>query len=92
LKRLLLNECSLDGMRISICFQALERDDFLSGDALYSQLAGSRRAVVHQHGAGAALSHAATESRVREFQVVAQYIQERTLRVHIHFVNVAIHS
>ncbi len=87
---LFFDEGFLQGMWFFERADAGQGDDFiLRGQADRSD-AGTNGLSVHDDGAGAALAEAAAEFGAVEFEVIAQDVEERSGRVHVHGVGAAV--
>src|SRR6185437_181631 len=81
LRGLLFHESALDRRRRLDGAEALQRRDLLAFEQQQRRHAGQYRLAVDDHGAGAALAEAATEFRGVEFQVVAEHVEQRRIRI-----------
>src|SRR5258708_3250215 len=70
-------------MQLTILFETFDgRDLFTSGAANLSD-AGTRRLSIDKHGAGAALTLAASVLASRQVEIVAQHAEQTRRRIHI---------
>ena len=72
LKRTLIEECLLHGMKLAVLFEAFNGDDRFSGGIVDGELAGTPWRAVQQNCAGAALAFAATIFGSGEAEFFAQ--------------------
>ena len=79
------------GCGFAVGAKPFERDDFFSHRRGDRQQAGAHRAIIDQHGAGAALAETAAEAGIIQGQIVAKDVEQRAIGVHIDGVGLAIH-
>lgn len=91
LKSLLVDEGLLDRMRVFRRAEPFEGDDFFSSRSRNWQEAGTHRAVIHEHGAGAALSQAATESGIIQGEIVSKDVEKGAIGIRIDRVRLAVY-
>ena len=87
----LVDEGLLDGMRLVGSSQTFESGDLRSHSGFHGGDARANSSPFQDHGAGSALAQAAAELGATQFQIVAQHVQQRCRRVHIHAVGFTVH-
>ena len=91
LKRLFVDECLLDRVRIFRSAEPFKGDDFFSGRSRDWQEAGTNRAVIHMDAAGAALSQAASEARIIQGEIVSKDVEKGAIGVRFDRVRLAVY-
>jgi len=71
LKRTLIEECLLHGMKLAALFEAFNGDDGFPGGIVNGELARTPRRAIQKYGAGTALPFAATVFRSGEAELFA---------------------
>src|SRR6185437_6592640 len=84
LRRLLVDEGLLDGMRLVDGAETLDGGDLLARRQGDREGAGAHRLAVDDHRAGAALSETAAEFCAVQLEVVAQHIEEGGIFLRVH--------
>src|SRR5579864_3371321 len=90
LRRPLVNKRFLNRVRLFESSDAFQRGDVGARYCIDGRYAGADRLTLYDHRARSALPQAATELRPAQLQIVAQHIQQRSRRVHIHGVRPAV--
>jgi hypothetical protein len=72
LGRAFLKERLLNWVRMFRCAKAFQRCNFAFADRTHRHNAGPHDLPAHDHGAGSALSHSATESRSAQSKLVVE--------------------
>src|SRR6185295_10373499 len=91
LRRLLGNQRALDRMKLTVAAQALNGGDVLALGKGRRHVARRHRAAVHKDEARAALTAATAEAAADEAELVAQDVEERSVRFRVDGADAAIH-
>lgn len=81
LDRLFIDEGLLYRMQTVQCPKPLQGDDFAAGDFTHRDATGRQRLPVDQDLAGAALFHPAGQFGGLQAHVIAQYVDQRRVRI-----------
>src|SRR5206468_10051828 len=90
LRRLFVDECFLDRVRVVRSTQTFERRDFGAVDGAHRRHARPDRTAANDDGAGAALAEAAAKLRASKGEIVAQDVEQRRCRIDVQGVRAAV--
>jgi len=90
LRRLFVDECLLNRVRLLRRAQAFQRHNLRVTHSTHGRDAGAHRAPVHEDRTRAALTQPATEFWSPQMQFVSEHVKQRGFRIHIYRVDTAV--
>src|SRR5439155_21636571 len=87
-----VDERLLKRMRLLECTESFQRGDLHPGHGPDRCDAGTDRAPLSEHCAGAALSEPTAELRPAQVEIVAEHVQQRRCWIHVHSMRTAVDS